>query len=163
MYVLSLLYQLWPDKMPAALKNLIDLGYTDGGTAFSDLLNARNHLYWAGDNIAAENWAEAKNELYNAADDFGLFGKYLLQDDVWYESFRRDWRDALYWINDNWPENGEPPPPYELTARKICQAWAVNEFEERALTIAFIDRMRQLVWDEPFYVAWAARPIVQWV
>jgi len=141
--------------MPAALENLIDWGYTDGASAFTYLLNARNHLYYAGDNIAAENWADAKTELYNAADDFGLFGKYLLQDDVWYESLRRDWRDALYWINDNWPS---PIDPYKLTATKICEAWAKDNFQERALTIGFIDRMRQLIWDEPFFIAWAARP-----
>jgi len=65
--------------------------------------------------------------------------------------------NTLQWINDNWPEvNGEPP--YELTAKKICEAWAVNGFQDRAVTIAFIDRMRQLIWDEPFYVAWAAKP-----
>ena len=48
--------------------------------------------------------------------------------------------------------------PYELTAEKICLAWAADNFQARALTIAFIDRMRQLIWDEPFFVAWAARP-----
>jgi len=45
-----------------------------------------------------------------------------------------------------------------VTAKAICEAWAKNEFEDRALTIAFIDRQRQLLWDEPFYIAWAARP-----
>jgi len=49
-------------------------------------------------------------------------------------------------------------PPFDLTAIKICEAWAKDSFQERALTIAFIDRMRQLIWDEPFHVAWAARP-----
>lgn len=74
-------------------------------------------------------------------------------------SYRLRLINTLWWINDNWPEdNGEPP--YVLTARKICEAWANNGFEDRALTIAFIDRMRQLVWDEPFYVAWAAKPKV---
>jgi len=46
----------------------------------------------------------------------------------------------------------------ELTATAICEAWGKNNFEDRALTIAFIDRMRQLIWDEPFYIKWAARP-----
>lgn len=45
-----------------------------------------------------------------------------------------------------------------ITAKAICEAWAKNEFEDRALTIAFIDRQRQLLWDEPFYIAWAAKP-----
>jgi len=46
----------------------------------------------------------------------------------------------------------------ELTWQAICEAWGANNFEGRGPTIAFIDRMRQLLWDEPFYVAWAARP-----
>jgi len=50
------------------------------------------------------------------------------------------------------------PDPYELTAEKIVEAWIKNDFEGRALTIAVIDRMRQLIWNEPFNITWAARP-----
>jgi len=46
----------------------------------------------------------------------------------------------------------------DITAKAICEAWAADDFEDRALTIAFIDRQRQLLWDEPFRVVWAARP-----
>lgn len=53
---------------------------------------------------------------------------------------------------------GDPAEEYKLTARKICEAWAKDDFEDRALTIAFIDRQRQLIWDEPFYIRWAAKP-----
>lgn len=49
----------------------------------------------------------------------------------------------------------------EVTAIAICEAWAKDEFKERALTIAFIDRMRQLIWDEPFSIAWASRPTIE--
>jgi len=49
----------------------------------------------------------------------------------------------------------EPP---ELTWQAICEAWAKDDFAGRAPTIAFIDRMRQLIWDEPFSVVWAAKP-----
>ena len=45
----------------------------------------------------------------------------------------------------------------ELTAKAICEAWAKDDFTGRGITIAFIDRMRQLLWDEPFYVKWGAR------
>lgn len=45
-----------------------------------------------------------------------------------------------------------------VTWQKICLAWAKSDFEGRAMTIGFIDRMRQLLWDEPFYIAFAARP-----
>lgn len=45
-----------------------------------------------------------------------------------------------------------------VTAKAICEAWAKDDFEYRAMTIAYIDRQRQLIWNEPFFVAWAARP-----
>ena len=47
---------------------------------------------------------------------------------------------------------------YELTAEKICEAWAADNFAGRTLTIAFIDRQRQLIWNEPFFAAWSAKP-----
>lgn len=40
----------------------------------------------------------------------------------------------------------------------ICNAWAKDGFRGRAETIAYIDRMRQLIWNEPFNAIWAARP-----
>ena len=48
--------------------------------------------------------------------------------------------------------------PYGLTYIDICNAWAADSFRGRAETIAYIDRMRQLIWNEPFNVIWAARP-----
>lgn len=47
---------------------------------------------------------------------------------------------------------------YTLTAKKICEAWAVDDFNFAPVTIAFIDRMRQLIWDEPFLAVWSAKP-----
>lgn len=46
----------------------------------------------------------------------------------------------------------------DITWKAICEAWIKDDFEGRAVTIATIDRMRQLIWDEPFRVQWAARP-----
>jgi len=45
-----------------------------------------------------------------------------------------------------------------VTWQSIVAAWVKNDFEGRAWTIAVIDRMRQILWDEPFSVVWAARP-----
>jgi len=45
-----------------------------------------------------------------------------------------------------------------ITWQTIVEAWAANNFEGAGFTIAFIDRMRQLIWDKPFYVAWASKP-----
>lgn len=77
-------------------------------------------------------------QLYNFTLEWSMFG------------------ECLYWAS----QEGGAVDEYELTATKICEAWAKDGFEDRALTIAFIDRMRQLIWDEPFFVAWAARPKV---
>lgn len=40
----------------------------------------------------------------------------------------------------------------------IIEAWIKNDFEARTWTIATLDRMRQIIWDEPFNVVWASRP-----
>jgi len=62
--------------------------------------------------------------------------------------------ESIYWAYADAPT----PPPYELTWQKICEAWIKDDFAGRAMTISCIDRMRQILWDEPFYVVWAARP-----
>lgn len=46
----------------------------------------------------------------------------------------------------------------EITWQAIAEAWVANDFEGRGPTIAIIDRMRQILWNEPYYVKWAARP-----
>ncbi|GAG78716.1 unnamed protein product, partial [marine sediment metagenome] len=46
----------------------------------------------------------------------------------------------------------------EITYKEICEAWGKDDFEGRVATIAFIDRMRQLLWDEPYQVLWAKKP-----
>ena len=48
--------------------------------------------------------------------------------------------------------------PGELSWESIVEAWIADDFEGRAVTIATIDRMRQILWNEPFSVIWAARP-----
>ena len=143
--------------MPAALKNFIDWGYADGGAALTALLDARNHLYTAGDYIEAEDWVNAKTQLYNAADDFGYVGRYLLQDDVFYESLRRDWRDALYWINDNWPADGVE---YELTMSKIMNAMWDAEPYQCLLFVPMIDAMRGSIWNKTVTEEWMAKALI---
>lgn len=114
--------------------------------------NWRNIFYALGDAIAAENWAQAQAKCYELGDDFSTTVRADLCDSG---GVKGKTHQSLDWIDDNWPADGAE---YELTAVKICEAWAADSFHDRALTIAFIDRMRQLCWNEPFYVAWAAKP-----
>lgn len=67
------------------------------------------------------------------------------------------WYYGIFWYFLNY-YTIESAPEYDLTWKAICEAWIKNDFEGRAPTIAIIDRMRQILWDEPFYIQWAARP-----
>jgi len=49
---------------------------------------------------------------------------------------------------------------YSVNYRTMCDGWAADSFYGRSPTIAYIDRMRQLIWNEPFNVIWAAKPEV---
>ena len=46
----------------------------------------------------------------------------------------------------------------EVTWESIVEAWMKNDYEGRVWIIGVIDRMRQILWDEPFNVIWAAEP-----
>ena len=124
--------------MPAVFKSHIDKGHVDGAYAYSNFLNARNQLYYAGDYIASEEWALAKTALYNAADLFGTAASYLLQDGLWGHGLRAHWFDALDWLNNNWPTDG----PAEITMDAILDAmW--NSIGGQTMTfITYIDAMR---------------------
>lgn len=59
--------------------------------------------------------------------------------------------ESIYWAYKDVEE-------YKLTWKKICEAWVKDDFEGKEWTIACIDRMRQLMWDKPFNIQWAAKP-----
>jgi len=93
-------------------------------------------------------------------------------------TYTAGWRlkDAAYWLRAIHLEfsthNTRVDPPYlmpyvlkeleereiEITWKSICEAWVKNDFEGRFWTIGIIDRMRQIMWDEPFDLTWAAKP-----
>ncbi|GAH82630.1 unnamed protein product [marine sediment metagenome] len=56
----------------------------------------------------------------------------------------------------SWEYTTEDIP--EVTYKSIAEAWLKDDFKGRAVTIAFIDRMRQLLWDEPFSATFSAKP-----
>lgn len=60
-----------------------------------------------------------------------------------------------YWVGVH---QGLYDKEVDITWRAICEAWVANDFEGKEWTIAIIDRMRQLMWDEPFSIKWAANP-----
>lgn len=145
--------------MPAELQAFITNGYNDGLQASSYLNNARNHLTHAGTFIGVQDWVNAKIQLHSAADDFGYFNRYLLQDDVFYKGLLRDWKDAFEWINNNWPSNGE------VTMDAILTAMITSDFDELQKFIGLVDAYRVAIWNAPFnadFYAALARGFSTW-
>ncbi|GAI53917.1 unnamed protein product [marine sediment metagenome] len=79
-----------------------------------------------------------------------------MQDDIWYESFRRDWRDALYWINDNWPADGDD---YVLTMSKIMDAMWKAEPHQCLLFIPMVDAMRGAIQEKTVTSEWMSEAL----
>jgi len=110
-------------------------------------------------------WGSFGGQPANVWDDAPVFN----DDYQWTKYFFTANENAVCWNNArciqllinrcNYLANlisaAEPP---ELTWKAICEAWIKNDFEGRAATIAIIDRMRQILWNEPFSVQWAAKP-----
>ncbi|MBA7528712.1 hypothetical protein ES705_20900 [subsurface metagenome] len=145
--------------MPVELQALITAGYNDGAEAGAHLVLARNNLYYAGDAIAAQNWADAKTKLYAAGDEFGYVYRYLLQGPSFYQGLREDWKDALEWINNNWP-NGNG-----VTMDAILNAMLVADFDELQKFVGLVDAYRVAIWNAPFnanFYAALARGFQQW-
>ena len=83
-------------------------------------------------------------------------------------------KDAAYYLWGVFPELASYHPPTEpihyipyvleelakreVTWKSIVEAWVKDDFEGRVWTIGVIDRMRQILWNEPFDLKWAARP-----
>lgn len=125
--------------MPPLLKNYIDLGFVDGGDASVHLNEARNWILYAAGYIGDQEWALAEDALTTVSNELGYLDAYLLADDEFNEGLRGHWKDALYWVNDNWPTNG---PPAEVTMDAILAAlWASAEWQT-LLFVTRIDAMR---------------------
>ncbi|GAG91422.1 unnamed protein product, partial [marine sediment metagenome] len=120
------------------------ISYSGVGASLRD---AGGWLQLAGYNLGEASLTKAGDELIEAN---GYMSAYY--DSVWW------WTSRIFdWIVENMDGDGEP---YVLTWQKIVEVWYANDFEARTVTIACIDRMRQLIWDEPFNVIWAAKPEV---
>lgn len=127
----------------AAIEHGIDYAFSQGDKAIAHKQDAEVHWNLNQDHLAIEDINKALSDL--------AFG--LQRCNYKYAPFY--YTPALvYYLTECIAE----PEEYELTAKKICEAWIADDFKDRALTIAIIDRMRQLIWDEPFYIQWAARP-----
>lgn len=93
--------------------------------------------------------SEWRGHIYNALNDIKLCIGML----VWTNYMLYEPKRLPYYL-----EHCIEADEYVLTWKKICEAWVKNDFEGKEWTIACIDRMRQLMWDKPFSIMWAAKP-----
>ena len=110
-------------------------------------------------------WSGGSGLPANVWDDAANFDGDYSWTKFWFASTSEGvaWNNArcinLLIARCNWLEAQiEGQAPAELTWQAIAEAWIKNDFEGRGVTIAVIDRMRQIIWDEPFFVQWASRP-----
>ncbi len=141
------------------LQALITNGYDKGGNALASFYLARNHLYAVGDQILANNWASAKTECYNAADDLGTAATHLLQDNIWNESLRSHWKDAFELIDLNWTSGAS------ITMDDILTEMLAASFSQLTSFMGITQAYKVAVWDAPFneeYYAALARGFRVW-
>lgn len=129
--------------------------------AYDWIITSFNAVFSACDSI---DWQYSQAQHWNDLNQYKIAIQYLinargpittgLKSNTTYQLLK----DPLYAICGCFDFMPEPSDPYELTWQKICEAWAVNDFEGMEWTIACIDRMRQLMWDKPFSIKWASKP-----
>jgi len=142
--------------MPAELQTKINTLVSSWNSYGAYFLNARNHLYYAGDAIAAQNWTEAKAQLYNSADDFGSAIGFMLYAVPYYYC---KLIPVLQWINDNWPTAAT------VDMASILLAMRGAKFDELQDFTAIEDAFRASLWNAPFnadYYAAFVRTFMKW-
>jgi len=135
--------------------------YADFDTAYTatrnDLfdMSVKTNVGWTNYNeiqayIDTSDWANAlqkvKAVLWVLLTNFDTF-----IDDTHGAIQENAFNDCSYW-------NDQAISGTEVTWKAIVEAWIKDDFAGRAPTIAVIDRMRQILWNEPFKATWAARP-----
>lgn len=128
-----------------ALNNEFNSAGTEVYYGRSNISQAQGYLDEPNLPYAISHCIQALTRIYDATSfiigfEFSEWGTYSLMKCFW-----RSWqydienRDKLPWVF-------------------IVESWIENDFAGREWTIACIDRMRQILWDEPFNIMFAARP-----
>lgn len=113
---------------------------------WSDLYNAHNHLNYAAEQAAAENWDGLSTQL-------GMVATYIYNAAYHFKGGSPNLYTAMYygmdWIDDNWPGDIDE---YELTMQKILDAVWVSTPLETFFFVNDIDAMRAAIWNKEISV-----------
>ena len=142
-----------------AIRNYADAGADDAMRARSHLLTAQSSLENAADHIAAQEWNEAHNDLDYVAQQLGECAYDAFWVGAFGDSLTMFWRNAFYWIEDNWPTAAE------VTMDAILNAMLGAEFDDLQKFIGIVDAYRVAIWNAPFnaeFYASLARGFIKW-
>lgn len=124
----------------AALADLVDTyTYADDRWYWADWHYISGRMWFDG-----ANYVNALGDALEATRQLGYCVKALIRKDVTYSP-----NYLLPYYLTNYAG---------ITWESIVEAWVKDDFKGRFWTIGVIDRMRQIMWDEPFDITWAARP-----
>jgi len=141
------------------LKQWIDYAQADYTAAYSWGANLGTRLRQTGTQLKAGNLDAAGDTIYEA----GTYAiEFALSMTTRYTHLHYRIINALYWIDDNWPETA---PPVELTMDALLSVMLKATNEQLQYFIGLVDAYRQSIWDKPFnqeYFAALARGFAEW-
>lgn len=145
--------------MPYPLDSYIELMSTAYGNVFNQLSYCIFAMNDAADAILANNWSLAHAHLHTFATRFSSGINYLCSS---VNGVKKYTYDSLYWINDSWPTEPEPP---EIDMDSIINAMMTANFDQLQSFIGIEDAYRVALWNAPFnanFYAALARGFMKW-
>jgi len=124
----------------------------------SRMLTFRNYFYSLGNQIVAQNWAEAQNVCTLMGD---YYGSYVTAQLCLSTGIKGKTHQSLNWIDDNWTGGG----PAEVTMDSMLTAMLGAEFDELQKFVGLVDAFRVAIWNAPFnadFYAALARGFIKW-
>jgi len=135
------------------LKDAADDLYAEYYLYRADTLLARADWQATWGYVGDEEWALAETYGVYGCDDFAAATQHIPGNPPWHDGVAEMLKDLFYWLEDNWPSNGEPEP---ITMNDIINAMYNSTQLEYHYFVGYVDAYRANMWNLPFYESWHA-------
>ena len=129
------------------LDDVIDEIWTSLSNAIVAFGNYNTFMHNAAVHLKANQVYDAGVDLDEARLQMFFVKKWTVQDT---KSVAQQTRNALILLRTNWPEDGEPPPEYELTMDKILSVMVAAQADDIQYFVGLVDAYRTSIWNKPF-------------
>lgn len=120
------------------------------GRALADFGIARTAFYNLGVRIEAEDWSSCKSACDTIGNYLGFAYEHSFSDAWGAYGYIYDLRDALSWIDTNWPTGAT------VDMAAILSAMVTADKEQLTYFIGLVDAYRSAIWDQPFNASFFA-------